>query len=116
MPWQKFKDRMDRALYHVVDIIRRHIRPYDIFGKADSTTFGILQIGMSLSKAKIWAERLRQDIASNVIDIDDRRFTVTVSMGLADTEKADSIDMLVANTRKAIDISLEKTNTVTVFS
>lgn len=113
---QQYKERQERVLYHVLQVIRKLLRPYDIFGRADSSTFGVALVGMKLNQAKIWAERLRQEIAISALEINSRRFTVTVSIGVADAENVDSVENLTANARKALNISLDKTNSVTAFS
>lgn len=111
-----FQERNEKALYHVISIIRKYLKPYDIFGKADSMTFAIVLTELPVEKSKLWAERIRNEIAVTSLDIGGKHFNATVSMGLSDVSKADSIDTLVANTRKALDQSLSKTNYVSIYS
>lgn len=111
----QYSERADKALYHVLSILKKHLHTYDIFGKADLNTFGILLIGMDGDHAKSWADKMRNEAAITVLEIEGKRFTVTISIGLADSVKADSSDSLVANARKMLDLSLMKTNCVNVY-
>jgi diguanylate cyclase (GGDEF)-like protein len=110
-----FTERMERATVHVIGIIKKHLRYYDIFGKVDENTFGIVLIGMDVQAAKLWAERLRSEIAISILEIMSQRFTLTISMGIASSLGVDSIEVLMNNTRKSLEISVKKGNTVTVF-
>ncbi len=112
----KYQQRMEKVLYHVLNIIRRQLRQFDIFGRVDINSFGIILIGMKIENAKIWAERLRKEIAISVLEIDSKRFTVTVSVGIADNYGCVSHNNLLENAKKVLDKSLERTNTVTLFS
>jgi diguanylate cyclase (GGDEF)-like protein len=113
---EQYHERTEKALYHVLNLVQDNIRLYDVFGRADNTTFGIALIGMDVDQAKLWAERVRNEIAISQLDIEGRKFSVTVSIGVADTSRADNIDMIVTNARKMLDKSLEKTNSVSVFA
>lgn len=109
-------ERMQQIVFHVTKTTKKLLRPYDVFGKAGEKTFGIILVGMKTDQAKIWAERLRREIASSVLPIGEMRFTVTLSIGLAGTKSADSPASLVKNARTVLKKSVTGTNTVTVFS
>ena len=113
---EKYQDRAELVLEHITNVIHKHIRSFDIFGRVDSNTLGIVLIGTSLNESKIWAERVRSEIATSEFSIGNKRFNVTVSMGISESTKAENVEELISNTRKVLDISAGKTNCVSVFT
>jgi diguanylate cyclase (GGDEF)-like protein len=113
---QDYPDRYDQVFYHVADIISQVKRKYDLYGRIDSSTIGIILVESDLVEAKIWAEQLRKEIASSVLEIERNKLAVTVSVGLAQLGALQSPDTLVANCKHALKQSEEKMNSVTVFS
>ncbi len=112
----KYSGRMEQVVFHTVDIVKKSLKSYDIFGRIDSGTFAILLIGKQSQEAKIWAERLRQEVAISVMDIDSQQFTVTISIGISGAESSSSVEELIGNTKKMLKKSSEKSNSVSVFS
>lgn len=101
---------------HVIDLVNKHIASYDMFGKLNTYTYGILLAGTTTDNAKIWAEKLRSNIANQIIKIGDKKYSVTVSIGIAKFENNDTIQSLIENASKVLEISTEKTNCVTIFN
>lgn len=112
---EKHADRLEKAVYHVVSIIRKRMKTYDVFGKANSGALGLGLVGVGAEEARLWAERLRSEIAISAVEIGDKRFTVTLSIGLAEFKTEKSLDDAIENAKKALEISLRKTNSVGVF-
>jgi hypothetical protein len=50
-----------------------------------------------------------------MIEMDGQQFSVTVSIGLAAIDKSDTLETFLANSRRVLDKSIQKTNTVSVF-
>ncbi|MFC2131885.1 GAF domain-containing protein, partial [Bacteroidota bacterium] len=107
--------RSEIVLTHVVDIIQNKLRAYDLFGRADANVFGLVLIDIGIKEARIWAEKLRSDIAISVLKIQSDSFTVTVSIGLAQLGKDEAIDDILTNAKEMLHLSSLKTNTVTMF-
>ncbi len=112
---EKRSDKSERALLHVVDAARGRLRDYDLFGRADAKVFGVLLINFNINEAKIWAERLRKEIAVNPVNYKSGSFNVTVCIGAAEAVKGESEDEFLENARKALEISKGKTNSVSIF-
>ena len=72
----------DFVMRNVGRMIKTSIRQYDILGRYDVNQFAVLLVNTTANEAQIWAEKLRKNIAGNVINIDDKSFSVTVSIGL----------------------------------
>ena len=109
-------DRLQKVIYGVIEIMKKHIKEYDVFGKIERETFGVALYGLSLTDAQLWAERVRSEIAKNVISINSKKFSVTISGGLAMAGKKDSAEELIQNVNQVLDISLKKTNCVSIFA
>ncbi len=109
-------DRLKLVLEHVVRIAKKNLRAYDVFGSVDDKVYGVGLIGMSLQDARLWAERLRSEVAITALQIEKQRFTVTISIGLAEPKKNANIFTVFDNARRALEISQKKMNTLTVFS
>ena len=104
------------VLRHVLDHLRDELRTYDLVGRIDN---GLIAIGLVSSRdqqAQIWAERMRREIASSVISLQGRRFSVTVSIGVAEADPQDSWETLLDNAFHVLRISEEQGNKVTVFA
>lgn len=78
------------------------LRPYDVAGRVDGG-FGAVLIGKNDQQAYLWAEKLRKEIASRIMNVGGRKFSVTVSIGLCDLGEYTSGEQLVAGARQALD-------------
>jgi diguanylate cyclase (GGDEF)-like protein len=76
------KDGFDFILQNVGRMVKSFVRPYDLVGRFDFNRFAVLLINTTSNEAYLWAEKVRKNIASNVINIDQRSFSVTVSAGV----------------------------------
>jgi len=113
---EKYQQRMQSVLVNVIEIINKNKKKYDVFGSLDGDVFSVILLGMNSESAKIWCERIRNEIAISVLEVDSKKFNVTVSIGLADNNSAKNIDELMNNCTTAINHSLENTNTVTLYN
>jgi len=76
------KEGFDFILQNVGRLIKSFVRPYDLVGRFDFNRFAVMLIETSANEAYLWSEKVRKNIASNVINIDQRSFSVTVSVGV----------------------------------
>lgn len=98
-----------------IEVIKNHLRPYDIIGFLDDTIIGVVLTNVNINDLKIWAEKVRTEIANKYIMIDNHRYMFTLSIGASISTPEDNVDSL---TKKAIDMlkeSAKKSNTVTIF-
>ncbi len=109
------EDNQDNINSHCINLINKQLHEYDIFGKVDASVYAVLLIGQSIEKAKIWAERIRNSSAISVMEVDNRRFTITLSMGIAQVSYNDDINLILENCSKVLSIASNKTNCVQVY-
>lgn len=108
-------DVSEVLMQNIIERIRIQVKPYDIVGELDSTTIALGLIGQKSQKVQFWAERLRKEIASSVVQYNNKRFTVTASLGIAEASPKDSPETLMNNAKDALNVSLVRTNCVSVF-
>ncbi|MEO1060667.1 MAG: GGDEF domain-containing protein [Actinomycetota bacterium] len=78
----------DQALRQVASAIRRAVRPSDVVYRYGGEEFTVLLPETSAAEAAIVAERLRRAVAAVALRVDGEEIgTVTVSVGLADTDQ-----------------------------
>ncbi|NLO19518.1 MAG: GAF domain-containing protein [Ignavibacteria bacterium] len=112
---EHYSDRLQKAIFQVLKIAREQIKIFDLLGKMTDNVFAIALFGDSPQDARIWAERLRTEVALAVLDINSQRFTVTISIGLTQVRANDSIKNVFDKASKALFMSAEKTNAITVL-
>ncbi len=112
---EEHSERRERIIYHVINIFRKKIKDYDIIARADENVYSVVMVGVNIEDAQLWAQKIRQEIASTMLEIEGQQFSVTVSMGLAAMDKSDSLESFLANTRRVLAKSVQKTNTVNIF-
>ncbi len=77
------KDGCDFVLQNVGRMIKNSIRPYDLVGRFDFNRFAVLLVNTTPNEASLWAEKLRKNVASNIINVESRSFSVTISVGIS---------------------------------
>ncbi|SFU71954.1 CHASE domain-containing protein [Pseudoduganella namucuonensis] len=80
----------DAVLRHMAALMRDSQRKIDILGRVGGEEFAVLLPGADLAAAAAFAERLRQRIAGTPLEIDGHSVAVTVSIGIAAMDAADS--------------------------
>lgn len=106
----------ERILLHVLQIVQQQIRDYDVVGHIDDDTLAIGLVARDAQRTQLWMERLRSEVASSIISVDDKRFTVTVSVGIAQFDPSENHERLLDNTYAVLARSVKQGNKVTVFA
>lgn len=79
----------DETLRQFADLVRRHTRATDVFGRLGGEEFGLLLPNTSLAAAQQFGERLRAITHATPIRLPDREITITLSMGVAEAQRED---------------------------
>jgi diguanylate cyclase (GGDEF)-like protein len=108
-------DRMRIVANHILDLIAKHLRKYDLFTRFDADIFAVGFLGLNIDQVKFDSEKLRNEIANSMLDIEGKKFNVTVSIGIASLTKGENLDTLMNNAYQALNIAINKTNFVAVF-
>ena len=93
----------DLALIEVVNVCQGAIRASDLLGRLGGEEFAVLLPETNITQGKLLAERLRQEIAKIALETSEGMVSLTVSIGLAESEKsAPSVE----DTLKRADLAL----------
>jgi diguanylate cyclase (GGDEF)-like protein len=110
------RDGFDFVLQNVARMIRASVRPYDVVGRYDFNRFAVLLIATDKHEANLWAEKLRKNIASNIMNVEQKSFSVTVSIGVCGAVSQTSDIELLENASQTLKKAVEAGgNVVRVF-
>lgn len=112
----KHADRMERAIFHIIGIVKKMMKKYDVFGRSENSGFGVILIDKDAESSKVWAEKLRNEIAINGIKIDNKKYNITVSIGISSSQNSENVEELIDHAKKGLSVSVSATNKVTVYS
>lgn len=97
----------DKALVHVAQILKKSVRPYDIVGRWGGEEFVVVAPHCGLEQAVLIAERLRQQVASTPLPLDDgTTIQIRLSGGVAAIEPARIPALNIDRLFQAVDEAL----------
>lgn len=96
---QRFaQDGFDRIMSALAKSIRASVRKYDIVGRVDYNRFGVALLNTTANEAYLWAEKIRKNVAAHVITLDEKSFSITISVGVCGALEGMKKEELIANT------------------
>jgi diguanylate cyclase (GGDEF)-like protein len=101
------RDGRDIIIREIATLARSQCRPYDLVGRIEDDRLAVVLVGTPASDAYLWAEKLRKQIASHVMSVGTRSFSVTVSVGVCGLNDGMSTDDLLSGTRHVLDKAIE---------
>ncbi len=101
------KDGFDFVLQNIGHMIKSSVRPYDLVGRYDFNRFAVLLVSTAAKEAHLWSEKLRKNIASNIINVDQKSFSVTVSIGVCGAVSQTSDIELLENAGQTLKKAVE---------
>ncbi len=115
-PSRASSEQREHAVLHILRIMKQQLREYDILARLDADHLALGLVGYKSQEAHNWTETMRRDIASSPVEIDGKRMSFTVSIGLAQAEPRATWDDLIAHANAALEVSRRSGNRVTVFA
>ncbi|NQW30926.1 MAG: GAF domain-containing protein [Ignavibacteria bacterium] len=109
-------EHFETMVLSVLNTIKNQLRDYDVVGRIGRGTVAIGLVAYKAADAQLWTDNLRRDIASNVIEIENKRFSLTVSIGIAQANPRDDWSALTKNALLVLAESEKIGNKVTVFN
>ena len=95
---QRFgQDGFDRIMGALAKAIRLSVRKYDIVGRLDFNRFGLTLLNTTANEAYLWAEKIRKNVAVHVITLEDKSFSITISVGVCGALEGMRREELIAN-------------------
>ncbi len=78
----------DDVIRHLSGLIKKHARETDISGRYGGEEFVVFLADTTAENAKIFAERLRKEVAQAIIKHNDIDLSYTISLGVAEVSKS----------------------------
>ncbi|MEE9225154.1 MAG: GAF domain-containing protein [Bacteroidota bacterium] len=102
------KDGFESIVYAIAHLIRSGVRPYDVVGLLDRHHVGVVLVNTTANDAYIWAEKIRELIASQILTVGDRTFSVTISVGICGATEGMTVEEFVVNATQVLRTVTDK--------
>lgn len=114
---QRFtRDGIDRIMTALAKGVRGSVRAYDLVGRFDQNRFAVMLVNTAANDAYLWAEKIRKNISANVITIEGKSFSITISVGVCGALEGMRAEELIGNTVAVLQKAAETGgNAVRVF-
>jgi diguanylate cyclase (GGDEF)-like protein len=105
---EKFgKEGLDSALFSFGRFLEQSVRPYDLVGRLDYNRFGVALVNTAASDGYLWAEKVRKNFASQVLSVENKTVSVTVSSGVCGLTENMQFPELNQHTAAALQKAVE---------
>ena len=101
---------------NIITIVNNYLKPYDAIGRVNADVLGIIFFNKDANTTKLILERIRQYIATQLIDIGTEELVITISAGIATIKQDDTFDIFTSNATMALHSAQKRSNCVQVFS
>lgn len=102
------RDGFESIVYAIAHLIRSGVRPYDVVGLLDRHHVGVVLVNTTANDAYIWAEKIRELIASQILSVGDRTFSVTISVGICGATEGMRVEEFVVNATQVLRTVADK--------
>ncbi|MFQ5797523.1 MAG: GAF domain-containing protein [Bacteroidota bacterium] len=102
------RDGFESIVYAIAHLIRSGVRPYDVVGLLDRHHVGVVLVNTTANDAYIWAEKIRELIASQILSVGDRTFSVTISVGICGATEGMTVEEFVVNATQVLRTVTDK--------
>jgi len=109
-------ERLELAKNSVLHISKKYFKKYEPVGRIDTETYGALLINKDFTNAKLIGERFRNEVANTMIEYENVKFNVTISVGISHIAKGMSLNTFVSNSINALSKAMEVNNYVQVYN
>jgi diguanylate cyclase (GGDEF)-like protein len=92
----------DVVLRHVADRLKKQCRSSDLVARFGGEEFAIILPHTTWEEAKQFAERCRCAIEAAPVEIDGQQIDITASLGLSDSEHAESVEQMIRQADDAL--------------
>jgi diguanylate cyclase (GGDEF)-like protein len=97
------KHRIEDLLFKIGGTLLEHVRPYDVVGRFDAVTFGVLLMHSSPEDAYLRGEKIRKNVASNVVSHGGSNFSISISIAGCTLSQSTDTDHILKLARQALD-------------
>jgi diguanylate cyclase (GGDEF)-like protein len=93
----------DKVLIHFINTIQNFLRKSDLIGRVGGEEFAIFLPNTGINDAFLIADKIRKVIGNSILEVDGKKITYTVSMGI---ESLEPKDHLIQDLFKRADLKL----------
>ncbi len=101
------KEGLDNAIYALAQFLKNSVRQYDLLGRLDYNKFGVSLLNTTADEGYLWAEKIRKNFASQVLTLNDKTTSITISSGVCgltdDMQFVELSQHTVAALQKAVE-------------
>jgi len=83
--------------------LRASVRPYDVVGRFDDSTFAVILGDTIANDAFMWAEKLRTAISGSIVSVDKKSFSLSVTIGISGASAKMISEELIKNVLHVLD-------------
>lgn len=100
---------------YMIEYLGKHLRNFDIIGHINENIIGVLLIDYNSNDLKLWAEKVRSEIASKFVKFDNKKFSVTLSIGASLSSSTEKVETLVNHSLEMLREASHKTNSISIY-
>lgn len=105
----------ESLIQYQIEYLGKHLRSFDLIGHINDNIIGVLLVDYNSSDLKLWSEKVRAEIASKFVKFDNKRFTITISIGASLSTPKETVETIMNNSIEMLREASKKTNTVCIY-
>ncbi len=110
------KEGLDAAIFAFTKFLKNAVRQYDLLGRLDYNKFGVVLLNTTAKEGYLWAEKIRKNFASQVLTLNHKTTSITISSGVCGLSESMQFAELTQYTTAAFQKAVESGgNTVKVY-
>jgi diguanylate cyclase (GGDEF)-like protein len=109
-------NKKSKIFEHIIAILKKQLKNFDVIGRVNADTIGVIFVNKDANQAKLLLERVRQQIATQFIDIDTEKMVITISAGIASIQANDSFNNFTSNATIALQTAQNRSNYIQIFN
>jgi diguanylate cyclase (GGDEF)-like protein len=110
------KEGLDSAVYSFSKFLQGAVRQYDLIGRLDYNKFGVILLNTAASDGYLWAEKVRKNFASQVLKLNNKTTSITISSGVCGLTESMQFPVLTKQVTAALQKAVQSGgNTVKVY-
>jgi diguanylate cyclase (GGDEF)-like protein len=111
-----YDERKRLINYQIEQIVNRMKRSFDIFAASEGDSYAVILTGFDEQRAKVWSEKVRNEVAVSQIEFGGKQFNITISASVVSSNLAQTSSELYSYGREALLSAVSESNSVVVFT
>ena len=99
----------------IIEIIKVNIKQYEIIGRINNNVLGVILFNKNINQSKIILEKIKQQLATNTIKINNKNFIFSVSIGAGNVNLKNTFEDFTYNVTKTLREAEKSNNCLQMF-